>query len=1047
MKLKSKIMAIVLSAATAASMLPQMAMAKITAPEKDGYLFWADFEDGQIPSGFEMTSGARWTQTVEDGAMKFTWNPDSATAGGTQDLMLLDVQTGDLTSTGYEYGFKIKLNGAKSLFPNLFKTYRAKSGAHRGTLSDISITDTNTILAKIYAHQRNDNYGMEKKTATLTGEGWLDVKVSVNFYNGVCTIDIMENGQPIITSFSKTGMGKNATTGKPQFYNNTGQGAYNALYELLLQVNDTNAFTAKESDPNYTESFYVDDIWVKKYEICKITFDTDGVGTAPDTMEIMEGEKLATMPADPTYSKETDMVVFKGWYTEQACTEEFDVDTAIAGNITLYAKWLPLYKVTFHYNNGIGTFVAETTKDVISEEEANTEIEMIADPERSGYEFKGWYLDNNTWEIPFDGTKLDEIDTDGNQIVDVYAKWETAYPVYFNSNGGTSVATKYTTNTLSELPTSTKSGYRFDYWYRADSPDVPFDGTLTEEEKLDGGVTVYAKWTKYWIVNFDSNGGSSVSKILTLEDLTKLPESSMSGKGFDGWYWDEELTQKFDGSGLSDYMSKIEDENDRTVTVYAKWSDVLYNLDFEDPNDVDFALELMKQLAPVSYRELIDAGYGLVDDGTGNHVFKIAYEGHATESELVALNKNANSKITRTATLPITPAEGLEGLYEVTYTATFPETYKAFGGLMVPKSGDTTLMSVYSRNANPWFLFQSDGKIRYQMFDGDPAPAMYNTATGNYNLRGGIQMRYLIDTIGNTMTAYGGYTSLAGNKSTDTSTSMSIAEGDDLDTLVLFTQQTEAGGKGLFKPDIAIDNIIVKKITQPEVDTEITTIKDGDIDVPTKPTIKIGFTQSVDVNTLTTNNIYIQNSSGTTIDAVLKVDNSEAIPVVSLTPIDELARDSEYTLYVTKNVKQGDYPLIEYTAHFETVPYQFQLTEISVINEDGSALTDKADDGNDVVDLADSKTDKVSAKLGLRNFSGKETENYFVAAALVDIETGEQFEYHFATGTIALGAEKCVLDTTFNVADKSDEKYKIKFYIWDTVENGFSLWKEEIVKP
>ena len=65
-----------------------------------------------------------------------------------------------------------------------------------------------------------------------------------------------------------------------------------------------------------------------------VTFDANGHGTAPAAQSVEDG-KTATKPADPTASGWT----FGGWYTEAACTNQFDFATPITGNITLFAKW------------------------------------------------------------------------------------------------------------------------------------------------------------------------------------------------------------------------------------------------------------------------------------------------------------------------------------------------------------------------------------------------------------------------------------------------------------------------------------------------------------------------------------------------------------------------------------------------------------------------------------------------------------------------------------------------------------------------------------
>ena len=64
-----------------------------------------------------------------------------------------------------------------------------------------------------------------------------------------------------------------------------------------------------------------------------VVFDSDG-GSAVPPQTIASGGK-ATEPDDPTKATYT----FGGWYTEIALTNLYDFDTAVTGNLTLYAKW------------------------------------------------------------------------------------------------------------------------------------------------------------------------------------------------------------------------------------------------------------------------------------------------------------------------------------------------------------------------------------------------------------------------------------------------------------------------------------------------------------------------------------------------------------------------------------------------------------------------------------------------------------------------------------------------------------------------------------
>ena len=64
-----------------------------------------------------------------------------------------------------------------------------------------------------------------------------------------------------------------------------------------------------------------------------ITFNTNG-GSPVQTQHVVSGSKLSNLP---TTTKEG--CTFAGWYTDEALTQPFSADTAIAKNTVLYAKW------------------------------------------------------------------------------------------------------------------------------------------------------------------------------------------------------------------------------------------------------------------------------------------------------------------------------------------------------------------------------------------------------------------------------------------------------------------------------------------------------------------------------------------------------------------------------------------------------------------------------------------------------------------------------------------------------------------------------------
>ena len=95
-------------------------------------------------------------------------------------------------------------------------------------------------------------------------------------------------------------------------------------------------------DATYTATFTKT---VNRYEV---TFDMNGHGEdqQPETQEI-EYNGTAT---EPSPAPTADGYEFEGWYIDAACTEKYDFNDPITGNITLYAKWLEIFTVTWMVN-------------------------------------------------------------------------------------------------------------------------------------------------------------------------------------------------------------------------------------------------------------------------------------------------------------------------------------------------------------------------------------------------------------------------------------------------------------------------------------------------------------------------------------------------------------------------------------------------------------------------------------------------------------------------------------------------------------------------
>lgn len=136
-----------------------------------------------------------------------------------------------------------------------------------------------------------------------------------------------------------------------------------------------------------------------------VSFDTIG-GTTIDDLSILNGQTISVVPSAP----EKEMSVFQGWYTSEKYDREYDFSLPVVKNITLYAKWIPVYTVTFETNGGSSV----SPQYIQSGCCANPPVQ---NPTKYKYVFMGWFTtDDFKAEFNFET----EISSDTT----VFAKWD-----------------------------------------------------------------------------------------------------------------------------------------------------------------------------------------------------------------------------------------------------------------------------------------------------------------------------------------------------------------------------------------------------------------------------------------------------------------------------------------------------------------------------------------------------------------------------------------------------------------------------------------------
>ena len=135
-----------------------------------------------------------------------------------------------------------------------------------------------------------------------------------------------------------------------------------------------------------------------------VTFNSQD-GSAVASQVVGDG-LLLSQPAAPTRAG----FAFGGWYKEAACINAWNfANDAVTASITLYAKWIAVFTVSFDSQGGsaVASQTIPNGSNAASPEE----------PTREGYQFEGWYKEAaciNAWDFEKDAITAN---------ITLFAKW------------------------------------------------------------------------------------------------------------------------------------------------------------------------------------------------------------------------------------------------------------------------------------------------------------------------------------------------------------------------------------------------------------------------------------------------------------------------------------------------------------------------------------------------------------------------------------------------------------------------------------------------
>jgi uncharacterized repeat protein (TIGR02543 family) len=281
-----------------------------------------------------------------------------------------------------------------------------------------------------------------------------------------------------------------------------------------------------------------------------VQFDPQGGIPVPADQTVEQGGKAA----QPTVAKPGFLPNGWGLAPADGPAWDFAVDT-VEEDITLYARWTAVSEdqIVVTFNTGEGGPVLPSQ----AVDKGGKATRPPADPEKTGFEFDGWFKDQlgqTAWNFDSDTVEADTT---------IYAKWTALYTVTFDSRGGSDVASVVVrAGSKAPKPTDPARGPdRFEGWHSSITDTLwNFDNAPTSS------ITLYAKWTAVCAVTFDSQGGGAVPKLEGIVEgslITKPTDPAKDKNTFAGWYKEQSCTNFWDFDNDTVVAS---------ITLYAKWT-------------------------------------------------------------------------------------------------------------------------------------------------------------------------------------------------------------------------------------------------------------------------------------------------------------------------------------------------------------------------------------------------------------------------------------------------------------------------------------------
>ena len=305
-----------------------------------------------------------------------------------------------------------------------------------------------------------------------------------------------------------------------------------------------------------------------------VTNDGNGTGEANPTSGTQGTEVTLTATPNSGYKFDRWVVSNANGGTLSGVTDNPAIFTIGTGHVTIRATFAEdpnyQYAITYHLDGGTnnaGNPATYTKSDTIT----------LADPEREGFTFGGWY-----YNASFSGSPVTGIPVNSTGDKTFWAKWTAeTYTISYNNLNGASNSNP-TTYTIADTPitlaalTGGATGYTFDGWYdNASFSGSPVTGIPANST---GDKMFYAKWTaETYTIGYNNLNGASNSNPTTYtvaDTITLAALPSVTGYTFDGWY----DNASFSGSPVTGIPANSTGDK----TFYAKWALKDYKISYKN---------------------------------------------------------------------------------------------------------------------------------------------------------------------------------------------------------------------------------------------------------------------------------------------------------------------------------------------------------------------------------------------------------------------------------------------------------------------------------